>query len=683
MDKVYQADKFEDQIYRQWEKSGAFQPKADGRPFCIIMPPPNANDPLHVGHAMFITVEDIFIRYHRMKGEAALWLPGTDHAGIETQYVFEKKLAREGQSRFDFPRDELYRMIWEYVSENSNVAIDQMKHLGASADWSRTRFTLDPEVVTFVLDTFIKLYRDGLVYRDLKLVNYCTGCGTAFSNLEIKHQEEKSRLFYVNYALAGGGKITVATTRPETIFADIAIAIHPKHKLAKKLKGKKVINPLTKITLPVIEDKAVDPKFGTGLLKITPFHDQTDWEIWKRHEKELSRPKAVIDFSGRMTGAAGKFKGLKTGPAREEIIKQLDLNTIDENYTNNVAKCYRCGRTIEPLPLKQFFIRVKPLTAAVLKAIKHGQVKIHGAGHDKILTHWLNQLNDWNISRQIVWGIRLPVWFKKGTDEFIVSKTCPGKNYIQDTDTFDTWFSSAQWPVVTLKTNRPGDFDRFYPTSVMETGYDILPFWVMRMLMVGIYLTRQVPFKQVYLHGLIRDSRGQKMSKSKGNVLNPLDVVKKYGADALRLALVMSTTAGRDNSVGEDKIRGMRNFTNKIWNAARYIISHKDTPGVSPDKAKFKKELGQIVKQITRQLEDLKPGLAAETAYNQFWHWFCDQKIEAAKQGKIDRPSLLAGLRIFLKLLHPFVPFVTEAVWRQLPPADEKLLISSRWPNIS
>lgn len=681
MDKVYRADKFEDEIYRQWEKSGAFKPSQNGKPYTIIMPPPNANDPLHVGHAMFITIEDILIRYQRMQGKAALWLPGTDHAGIETQYVFEKKLAKEGKSRFDYDRETLYRMIWDYVAKNSDVALNQMKKLGASADWSRTKFTLDQDVVDFVLDTFIRLYQDGLVYRDLKLVNYCTHCGTAFSNLEINHQEEKNKLYYVKYRLVGGGTITVATTRPETIFADTAIAINPKHKLAKQLKGKKVINPLTQAEMPVIEDGAVVLDFGTGLLKITPYHDQTDWEIWKRHEKEMVEPWAVIDQSGRMVKVDKEFTGLKAAAAREKIIAKLDLEKVDENYINNVSKCYRCGRTIEPLPLKQFFVKVKPLAKKVLEAIKKKKVRIYGPGREKILKHWLTILEDWNIARQIVWGIRIPAWYKKSNpEEMVVAKTSPGPDYVQETDTFDTWFSSSQWPVVTLKTNQAGDFNRFYPTSVMETGYDILPIWVMRMLLLGIYLTGKVPFKQVYLHGLIRDAQGQKMSKSKGNVLNPLEVVAKYGADALRMALVMSTTAGRDNSVGEDKIRGMRNLTNKIWNASRFVISMKDSPSLRQGES-LKKELVQLIKVVTKQLDDLKPGQAAETAYNQFWHWFCDQKIEAAKAGKISQPDLLHGLRIFLKLLHPFVPFVTEEVWQQLPKTKEKLLISCRWPN--
>ena len=694
MDKTYQADKFEDGIYRSWEKSGAFRPGGKGRPYTIIMPPPNANDPLHVGHAMFVTVEDIFIRFQRMRGRAALWLPGTDHAGIETQFVFEKKLAREGKSRFDFDRQTLYQMIWDYVSQNSGVAIDQMKHLGASADWSRTKFTLDKDVVSFVLKTFQQLYDDGLVYRDLKLVNYCTHCGTAFSNLEINHVDKLEPLYFLKY-----GPFTLATVRPETKFGDTAVAVNPKDKRYKKWVGKEieVEGLLGKFKLKVIADTYVDPEFGTGVVKITPAHDHNDWAVWQRHQREIPGPNQVIGFDGRLNSQTDKYQGLKVLAARAKVVADLQtkglMEKIDDNYRHSVATCYRCARTIEPLPLAQFFIKVKPLTKKVLAAMNKKEIKIYGPGREKILRHWLTILEDWNISRQIVWGITIPVWYcNKKTNNpdqcFVVSQDKPAKcpkcdatEFEAETDTFDTWFSSSQWPVVTLKTNRPEDFARFYPTSLMETGYDILPIWVMRMLLMGIYLTGKVPFTKVYLHGLIRDAKGQKMSKSKGNALNPLDVVAKYGADALRLALVMSTTAGRDNSVGEDKIRGMRNLTNKIWNAARYISMVESRSAKASRDDALIKYLLTVVEQVTKQLEDLKPGLAAETAYNQFWHWFCDQAIEQAKAGKISQKALLEGLRVFLKLLHPFVPFVTEAVWQQLPSTKEKLLINSQWPK--
>jgi len=690
MDKRYKPEQFEEKIYQMWEKSGAFSPNDKGEPYCIIMPPPNANDPLHVGHAMFVTLEDILIRYQRMKGKSALWVPGTDHAGIETQYVFEKKLKKEGKSRFDFKREKLYQMIWDYVEENSGTIFKQMKKIGASADWQRSKFTLDKEIVDLVLETFIKLYKDGLVYRDLQLVNYCTKCGTAFSNLEVKQVEKKEPLYYLKY-----GPFTLATVRPETKFGDTAVAVHPEDKRYKKWIGKEIeVEGLTgKFKLKVIGDEYVDPEFGTGVVKMTPAHDFNDYEVGKRHNLEM---KQVIDLEGRLNEIAGKYAGLKVINARKQIVEDLEkkglIDKIDENYEHSVATCYRCSNNIEPLPQTQFFIKVKPLTKKVLKALEDKKVEVYGAGQDKILRHWLKNLKDWNISRQIVWGIRMPVWYcgdeKTEGACYVVSKEKPNKcdkcgstSFTQETDTFDTWFSSAQWPWVTLKTNKPGDFERFYPTSVMETGYDILPFWVMRMLMMGIYKTGKVPFKKVYLHGLVRDEKGQKMSKSKGNVVNPLEVVEKYGADALRMSLIMSTTAGRDSATGEGKIRGMRNLANKIWNAARFVMmqeSKKTKPGKDE---KFKKKLDEIVKEVSKQLDDLKPGLAAETVYGEFWHWFCDKCIEEAKKGKISQKALMEGLRVFLKLLHPFVPFVTEAVWQELPKTEEKLLIKAKWPK--
>ncbi len=710
MDKRYLPGQFEDKIYQKWEKSGAFKPADKGKPYCIIMPPPNANDPLHVGHAMFVTLEDIFIRYQRMQGKAALWLPGTDHAGIETQFVFEKKLKKEGKSRFDYDRKTLYKMIWKYVEENSGIAINQMKKIGASADWDRLKFTLDEEIVDKVLDTFIELYKDGLVYRDLQLVNYCTRCGTAFSNLEVNHAEKQEPLYYMNY-----GPFTLATTRPETKFGDTAIAVNPKDKRYLKWIGKEVEveGLIGKFKIKVIADDHVDPEFGTGVVKITPAHDMNDFEVGKKHSLQV---KQVIGFDGKLNKLAGKYAGLRVKAAREQVVKDLSdaglMEKVDQKYVHSVGSCYRCGTTIEPLPLPQFFVKVKSLTEKALKALKDKKTVVYGSGHDKILKHWLTNLRDWNVSRQIVWGIQLPVWYCQQRSGFaakatktdlthphskcyVVSKDKPKKcskcdstKFVRDEDTFDTWFSSAQWPFVTLQTSKKGDFDRFYPTQVMETGYDILPFWVMRMLMMGIYKTGKVPFEKVYLHGLIRDGKGQKMSKSKGNVLNPLEVVEKYGADALRMALVMSSTAGNDKAVGEDAIRGMRNLTNKIWNAARFVIEFLDKENkVGKKDREFKKKLEETVKQITDQMEKMKPGLAAETVYNRFWHWFCDESIESAKKGQIGYPVLMEGLITFLQLLHPFVPFVTEAVWQEIDKAPnydevtEPLLISSKWPK--
>lgn len=757
MDKAYNHLQHENETYTLWEKSGVFNPdnkKAVGsnpgreakKSFSIIMPPPNANDPLHVGHAMFISLEDIMIRYHRMKGDDTVWIPGTDHAGIETQFVFEKKLAKQGTSRFQFDRETLFSMIMEYVKENSGVAVDQMKKLGASADWSRFKFTLDPEIVTFVEGTFKKLHDDGLVYRDLKLVNYCTKCGTSYSELEVNHTEQKTNLYYVKYPHADNPNkfITVATTRPEPIFVDEYLAVHPDDKKHKNLIGKKVLNPLTKKEMSIIGDTFVDPEFGTGIVKLTPAHDHNDFDVAKRHNIPLIQ---AIDTMGKIMENGGKYASLKVDEARKQVVADLEIegliDHIKTDYENKIGTCYRCGRILETLPLPQFFLAVQNeknnLVKKAVEILDSNETKIHGAGRDKILRHWLENLKDWNISRQIVWGIRIPVWYsikenpeleikflltdkteKRGTVStllkefsleeiktglqqlrapenatYVVSHDSPGEDFIQETDTFDTWFSSGQWPVVTLKTGQEGDFDRFYPTSVMETGYDILPIWVVRMMLMGVYLTDKTPFKDVYLHGLVRDEKGQKMSKSKGNVLNPLDLVTKYGADAIRMALVMSSTPGSDSSVGESKVKGMRNFSNKIWNAARFIEfeSEKRKDDIKSEKFaddRFKKHLTEVVKLVTVNLEKLKIGQAAETVHNEFWHGFCDQGIEEVKEGKLSFDVLIEGFITFLKLLHPFAPFVTEAVWQELKQLknahldnllDSDNLISAQWPE--
>lgn len=774
MDKHYQAKENETKIYQLWEKADAFNPdsdinqklKNDDLPsFSIIMPPPNANDPLHLGHAAFLTLEDILIRHARMTGHDTLWLPGADHAGIETQFVFEKKLKKEGTSRFHFDRATLYQMIWDYVATNSQIAIKQSKQLGASADWSRFKFTLDDDIVQSVIATFKQMLEDELIYRANRLVNYCPKCGTGFSNLELDHREEIGSLYYLKY-----GPITIATTRPETIFADVAIAVHPKDQRYHKYHGQTIEYQglFGLVKLLVIADDFVDPEFGTGAVKITPFHDFNDFAFWQRHQAELKQavqnnqlgyvelkeklinnnqlsaeeinsPALAIDFTGRLTKFTDQYAGLKAHIAREKIVSDLQeanlIEKIDNNYLHSVTSCYRCGSNIEPLPLPQFYVKVEPLTKAVLEKIKKKELTIYGAGHDKILKHWLENLEDWNISRQIVWGIRLPVWYDAQENpqlrisfidknqarisgpigelltkysfaeieaglqsltapidaQFVVSqeKPDPNKQYLQETDTFDTWFSSSQWPVVTLKNNQPGDFERFYPTTIMETAYDILMFWVMRMLMMGLYSTQQLPFKKVYLHGLIRDSKGQKMSKSKGNVINPLEIGEKYGTDALRMAIVIRSSAGLDKTLSEADFQAMRNLNNKLWNAARFILLQKENQAITDQNTakldkKFTKNLEKIVLAVSRNLDQLQLGLAADTLYNEFWHWFCDQCIEDAKKGLISQEKLFDGLVIFLKLFHPFIPFVTESIWQILYQEQlvaEPLLMTSRWPS--
>ncbi len=765
MDKTYLHHQYEENVAKLWEAHDAFNPDSvraykkknnlpyTDQPFCIVMPPPNANDPLHIGHALFVSLEDVMIRFHRMLGEDTLWAPGTDHAGIETQFVFEKKLKKNNQSRFQFDRETLYKMIWDYVQENSDTAVTQLKKMGASADWSRFAFMLDPKVVEIVLKTFIELNKKGLIYRDYKLVNYCTRCGTAFSELEVMHLEQSDPMYYLKY-----GPFTIATVRPETKFRDTALAVHPTDPRYKKYIGQTLEIPglLGPIQMTVVADEGVDPEFGTGIMKVTPAHDFHDYELGKRYNLPVT---PIITLGGRMDLSwffdkaktepveqkylerAHKYHGQKIAEARKLIVEDLKaddlLEKIDQKYVHTVGTCYRCGTIIEPLPLPQFFVKVLPLTTEVLKALDQGEVKVIGAGHDKILRHWLENLKDWNISRQIVWGIRTPIWYSATenpdlevhfTDQeqrvsgklsqllekyslqhiqqtlqelrppinakYLISLTNPGKDYLQETDTFDTWFSSAQWPYTILQANNSADFDRFYPTQVMETGYDILPFWVMRMLMMGLFKTGQVPFSTVYLHGLARDQHGKKMSKSKGNVINPLTVIDQYGADALRMALVIRSSPGLDKSVGDPDFRAMRNLTNKVWNAARFLKEgFGKTDGNQPSGQQdnvFKEHLTEVVQQVTQQLADYKLGLAAETLHNEFWHWFCDICIEESKKGQLSGVVLSKGLVIFLKLLHPFMPYVTEAIWQELRQgsfADGDLekeadcLILSSWPS--
>lgn len=752
MDKRYDHQQHEADIYQLWEKSGVFNPdtlnrRGTSKTFTIIMPPPNANDPLHIGHAMFVTIEDILIRYHRMLGDDTLWLPGTDHAGIETQYVFEKKLQKKDQSRFNFDRKTLYQKIWDYVQEKSDVAVEQIKKLGASCDWSRYKFTLDEDVVSDVLTAFEKLDKEGLIYRANRLVNYCVKCGTAFSELEVNHQEQATNLYYIRY-----GPLTAATTRPETKFADIALAVHPDDQRYQKYIGKTIeAKGLFKTYhLPVIADEFVDREFGTGVVKITPYHDPADFEFWQKHQSEIpQKPAKAIDYDGRLTDLAGPYSGTKAHVAQKQIVQDLDeknlLVKIDKNYKNKISTCYRCKRPIEPLPLTQFYIKVKPLVEPVKQALADGEIAVHGSGHGKILAHWLDILQDWNISRQIVWGIRMPVWYEVSSNpqiqtayinqngeridgklgellkntsldeiktglqtlsaplgsKYIISRQDPGgeekqgeekpdeeKQYIQETDTFDTWFSSSQWPVVTLKNTEPGDFERFYPTNVMETGYDILMFWVMRMLMMGKFLTGELPFKNIYLHGLIRDEKGQKMSKSKGNVIDPLQVAKKYGTDALRVALVIRSSPGLDKSVGHPDFKAARNLSNKIWNASRFILLNLDQDSLKTEEKKeldqeFYKHLDLVTAEVTRQLNEFKLGLAAETLYTEFWHWFCDECIEQAKENKLSQIAVLNGLKSFIKLFHPFMPFITEKLWQILKDksfVEEELLAAAGWP---
>ena len=699
MDSRYDHKLYEENIYRKWEESNAFTPKVSKskKSFTIIMPPPNANDDLHIGHARFVAIEDIIIRYKRMQGFSTLWLPGADHAGIETQYVFEKKLAEKNKSRFDYDRETLFKLIWDYVEGNRGKMEGQLRALGASCDWSRNKFTLDPDIVKIVYTTFKKLYDDGLVYRGEQIVNYCPKCGTAFSQLEVNQEERKGLIYYLNYKT-----LTIATTRPETIFADVAIAINPKDKRAKSLIGKTATIPIVGRQIPIITDILVDPKFGTGALKVTPGHDAVDFAIGSKHGLPIVE---VIDKSGRMINTPEKYVGMKALAARDEIVKDLTylgLLVKTEEIEHTVGTCYRCKNIIEPLILKQWFVATKTLAESSFKAICDGRVKFTTRRYEKIAKHWLKNLRDWNISRQIVWGMRIPAFRCEKCLEWTITEgaipqecaKCRSGKLTQDTDTFDTWFSSGQWPYATLQSISDEDFNYFYPTSVMETAYDILPFWVLRMIMLGLYRTNDVPFNEVLIHGLVRDREGQKISKSKGNVINPLVMVDKYGSDALRMGITWGALTENDVALSEDNIRGQRNFANKMWNVARYVLQNEEgktkkfnlemaRPRVKHEDDKWiLSELNKSSKKITKLLDKYRLNEALEEVYSFIWKVFADCYLEKSKLRREDAQPFLEYVLIqSLKLAHPFMPFVTEAIWINGFKNENELLINSDWPK--
>lgn len=710
--KTYDPNGVEPEIYAKWEQAGAFAPvdNPDAVPFCIINPPTNANGALHIGHAVGVTLQDLMIRYHRMKGDAALWLPGFDHAGFETQVVYEKVLDKQGRNRFDIPREQLYQEMYDFTQANKSVIENQFKKLGASLDWSREMFTLDPRVVDFVYKTFKQLHDDGLAYRSERPVNWCTKHQTSLSDLEVKFEDRADPLYYLKY-----GPLTVATVRPETTFGDVAVAVHPNDQRYQAFVGKKITVELASgpIELPVIADDYVNPEFGTGALKITPAHDPNDFEVAKRHGLPTVE---AIDRYGRLTEVAQDFAGLKIKEARQKVVDALKakglIEKIDQTYRHSVGVCYKCNTAIEPRVLPQWFIAMTHLRDEAVAAVKNNRTKFATKRFENLFYAWMRELRDWNVSRQIVWGIQLPVWYcEKANCEPVVTdgstpEVCPqcGANKLtRDPDVFDTWFSSAQWPMAALAAGENNDFERFYPTAVMETGYDILFFWVARMIMLGLYRTGEVPFKEVYLHGMVRDQERQKMSKSKGNVIDPLGVAEQYGSDAVRMALIFGTSAGNDIVIGEEKIRGMRNFANKVWNIGRFVmmqlennkeyelISIEDLKGPWPEDGYISNDIKVLRREVTRQIESMHFHLAAENIYDFIWHKFADEYLEGIKERlKTNDPIkqdatqrfLLSALHIQLVLLHPFMPFLTESIHQHLPIKNKlSLLMASPWPK--
>jgi valyl-tRNA synthetase len=664
--KPYDPNSTEDKIYKLWEESGFFNPDnlpgERKEPFTVIMPPPNANAPLHVGHALGLTIQDIMVRYARMRGKRALYLPGTDHAGFETQVVFEKKLEKEGTSRFKMDPEEFYKQVWDFVQTNKHISEEGIRRLGSSCDWSRNIFTLDERVVKIVLETFEQMKKDGLVYRGNRIANWCVKHQTSLSDLETKYEERTDNFYYFKY-----GPFTISTARPETKFGDKYVVMHPDDKrYADYQHGQKIelewING--KVTATVIKDEAVDMEFGTGVMTITPAHDPIDFEIAQRHKLDIEE---IIDNRGKLLPIAQEFSGLKIAEARPKIVEKLKekglLEKVDENYKHNVQLCYKCGTVIEPLLIPQWYVAMtKPLADGrpslrdmAVNAVKDKEINIVPEHFEKTYMHWMENLRDWPISRQIAWGIKIP----------------------GETETFDTWFSSGQWPYVTLMAHSQKDFETYYPTAVMETGWDILFFWVARMIMFGYYKTGTPPFKTVFLHGLVRDKDRQKMSKSKGNVVDPLGVIQTYGTDALRFALIFSSAAGNDIPLAEDKIKGMKNFANKLWNITRFVTENGSSAD-EPIENELTKELDTLLADITSDMDNFRFHLAAEKIYHYVWHRFADEIIEESKKDEKIKPLLMPIWEKCLKALHPFMPFVTEEIWQTL--GKEKLLMIEPWP---
>jgi valyl-tRNA synthetase len=679
--KPYSPTETEDRIYRLWEESGFFNP--DNLPerhketFTIVMPPPNANGDLHAGHALFITLEDIMVRFKRMLGYKALWIPGADHAGFETQVVYEKKLEKEGRSRFGMDPQDLYKEIYDFTLENKRNMEGQVRSLGASCDWSREKFTLDPEIVNKTQNTFVKMFEDGLVYRGKRAINWCSKHQTSLSEVETESTEESSPFYYFKY-----GPFEIGTVRPETKFSDKYVVMHPNdERYANYEHGQKIeiewINGPIEAT--VIKDEAVDMEFGSGVMTITPWHSQVDFEIAERHNLDIEQ---IIDWRGKLLPIAGEFAGMNIKDARPKIVEKLKeknlLIKIDEDYKNIVKRCYKCSTIIEPQVKDQWFVKMEPLAKMAIESVDKKEIRFIPDNYEKIFRYWMNNPIDWNISRQIVWGIPIPAWFKG--EEIKASVEMPeGEGWVRDPDTFDTWFSSGQWPLFTTGYPDGSDYPEFYPTDVMETGHDLIFKWVPRMVIFGLYLSKRAPFHTVYLHGLVNDAQGKKMSKSKGNVINPLTLTQKYGTDALRMTLIVGNTPGTDLSLQEDKVKGYKNFANKLWNITRFVLSREKTGTL---KQELVDEFQELSKDITKDMENYRFHLGAEKIYHYVWHRFADEILEESKDKEDYGTTLYYILENSLKLLHPFMPFVTEDIWQDMPSKKDGIpLMIEEWPE--
>ena len=693
--KQYIPNDYEPNIYALWETSGALEPTGVGKPYSIIMPPPNANGNLHIGHALDMNLKDILIRYHRMKGDDAVFIPGADHAGFETWVVYERELTKQGKSRFDFSRDQLYSQVWNFVQEKRGNMELQLRALGVSASWKHLTFTLDDKVINTVYDTFKKMWDDNLVYRGERIVNYCTKHQTSFADIEVEHKNEKGKLWKIAYpTLDKIGEIIIATTRPETMLGDVAVAVHPDDERYKKLIGTRILLPIVDKEIPIIADEYVDMSYGTGAVKITPAHDPNDFEIAKRHDLPLE---SIISPEGKMINVPAQFLGLTPVEARArvlEALEALELRRGETEIEHAVGHCYKCGSVIEPMIKEQWFIKTQSLAQPAIDALKKEEITFYPASKRKELIAYLEQLKDWNISRQIPWGIPIPAFVNENDPKDWIFDTrtneqsivVNGTTYIREEDTFDTWFSSGQWPYIVTDYLTGGELANYFPTDMMETGMDIMRAWVSRMIMLSLYRTGKLPFKEVYLHGMVNDEHNQKMSKSKGNVINPMELVAEFGSDATRMGIIAGRAPAQSQAFNRGSVIAARNFCNKLWNIARFVEAqigdnHQivDLEPQTPADHWIIRQLNDAANNIAVRLEQYRFSEASEAVYHTIWDDVADWYIESSKTA-INRPLLSWVLATSLKIAHPFAPFVTETIWQTLNYTDG-ILMREAWPT--
>ena len=707
--KVYEPQQVENRIYKMWEDNGYFSPaqKADAKPFTIVMPPPNVTGQLHMGHAMDATLQDTLIRFKRMQGYSALWLPGVDHAGIATQIKVEEELRKEGLTRYDLGREKFLERVWDWKYKYGNRIVEQQKKLGASCDWSRARFTMDDGCSNAVREVFVSLYEKGLIYKGSRIINWCPNCVTALSDAEVEYVDKPGKLWHIRYPLAdGSGEVVVATTRPETMLGDTGVCVNPNDERYRSIIGKKVVLPLVNKEIPIVADDYAEMEFGTGCVKMTPAHDPNDFEVGLRHNLEIIR---VLNDNGFVNEHGGKYEGLDRYEARKQIVSDLqELGYLVkiEDHAHNVGTCYRCHNDVEPIISAQWFVKMKPLAEEAIRSVNDGETKFVPERFTKNYMNWMTNIRDWCISRQLWWGHQIPVWYCEDCGHMTCTREdpdccekCGSAKIERDPDVLDTWFSSALWPFETLGwPEKTADLERFYPTDVLVTGYDIITFWVSRMIVSGLEHMGKAPFNTVLIHGLVRDDKGRKMSKSLGNGIDPLEMIEKYGCDALRMNMVTGNSPGNDMRFYVERCEAMRNFANKLWNASRYVLMNLDDNAVNvlPEKQNLTiadkwilSKMNTLIAEVTENLEKYELGVAIQKVYDFLWDTYCDWYIELTKARLYsdDAGQKQSALQVLvyildqtLRLLHPFMPFITEEIWQSLP-HDGDALIVAKWPE--